>query len=78
MGAGAVAAAVLAAAELEEGSMGVEETVEVEREAAATAAGATAAAVLAAVRAARAAERVAASEGRWAFALRQTGRHRRG
>ena len=78
MGVGAVAAAVLAAAELEEGPMGVEETVEGEREAAATAAGATAAAVLAAVRAARAAEEAAASEGRWAPARRQTRRPCRG
>ena len=78
MGVGAMAAAVLGAAELGEGSMGVEETVEVERAAAATAAGATAAAVLAAVRAARAAVKVAASEGRWAFALRQTARPHRG
>ena len=78
MGVGAMAAAVLGAAELGEGSMGVEETVEVERAAAATAAGATVVAVLAAVRAVRAAVKVAASEGRWAFALRQTGRPRRG
>ena len=78
MGAGAVAAAVLAVAEWGEGPMGVEETAEVEREAAATAAGATAAAVLAAVRAARAAERVAASEGRSASAPPQKGQPRRG
>ena len=69
MGVGAMAAAVLGAAEMGEGMMGVEETVEVEMEAAATAAGATAA---------RAAATGAASEGRWASAPPRSERSRRG
>ena len=76
MGVGAMAAAVLGAAEMGQGLTAVEETVEAEMEAAATAAAATAGAVLAALRAARAAATGAASEGRWGCAPPRSGRSR--